>query len=479
MNNKGYIIDNKNIIETKENIFNTKETSNNPPKKYNQVHYIIENKQKILITKDKIVFEYNDMIFKINAPPKRDYKGNIIKFGDSKKDLNTVIQDSLQNSKNPSEKEEKIDENKINNIINNDKNDINADVINVETIESIEKRRKVKSKTFRRSVDNRNNNLITKTDFDELISDSKAKKMIKKRKKKKKRTSSTRITKFSNKELSEINHNHNQNQNKKINTEFPLILINANNEKNPNVLESNYILNNYDYDEAILYDNRSLFRIFFIYLIMKDNVLNIIFFNPPLELRPLRVCIFIFNYACDLALNALFYLSNKISDKYHFSGANRLLFSLINNITISLASTIVSFVLLTFFHTLIQSSDSIIELFRNQEKLLKSDKNYKVDLETKEKIEKDISGILKCLKVKIIFFIIFEFLFTLFFFYYVTAFCQVYKSTQISWLLDSISSYVLSFGITLVFSFIFSILYKLSIIYKVKIIFSICQFMYS
>jgi hypothetical protein len=303
--------------------------------------------------------------------------------------------------------------------------------------------------------------------------------MIKKRKKKKKRTSSTRITKFSNKELSEINHNHNQNQNKKINTEFPLILINANNEKNPNVLESNYILNNYDYDEAILYDNRSLFRIFFIYLIMKDNVLNIIFFNPPLELRPLRVCIFIFNYACDLALNALFYLSNKISDKYHFSGANRLLFSLINNITISLASTIVSFVLLTFFHTLIQSSDSIIELFRNQEKLLKSDKNYKVDLETKEKIEKDISGILKCLKVKIIFFIIFEFLFTLFFFYYVTAFCQVYKSTQISWLLDSISSYVISFGITLIISFIFSIMYKLSIIYQVKILFSICQFMYS
>ena len=107
-----------------------------------------------------------------------------------------------------------------------------------------------------------------------------------------------------------------------------------------------------------------------------------------------------------------------------------------------------------------------------------SEKNVAVDVKLESETSKEISGILKCLKVKIIFFIILEFLFTLFFFYYVTAFCQVYKSTQISWLLDSISSYVISFGITLVFSFIFAILYKLSIIYKKKIVFSICQFMY-
>ena len=477
MNSKGYIIENKKISETKENIINAKEISSNPPKIYNKAHYIFKYKQKNFNTKDKITFfEYNDMNIKVNAPPKKDSKGVIIKFGDSKKDLNTIVPESFHNSQIISEKEEKIDENKIKNIIDDDKNDINPDVINVETIENIEKKRKVRSKTFRRSVDIRNNNLITKSDLDELIIDSKAKKLIKKRKKKKLKTASTRITKTSDKQLFEINENKNVN---KINTDFPLILINANNEKNPEIFKSNYILNNYEYNEAIQYDNRSIFRIFFIYLIMKDNVLNIILFNPPLELRPLRICIFIFSYACDLALNALFYLSDNISDKYHYSGANRLLFSLINNITISLASTIVSFILLTFFQTLIQSSDSIIELFRNQEKLLKSNKDYKVDIKTKEKIEKDLSGILKCLKVKIIIFVIFEFLFTLFFFYYVTAFCQVYQSTQISWLLDSISSYVISFGITLIISFIFSILYKLSIIYQVKILFSICQFMYS
>ena len=68
---------------------------------------------------------------------------------------------------------------------------------------------------------------------------------------------------------------------KKLNKEFPLILINANNIDDYNPIKSNYILNNYNYDEAIIYDERSFLRILFIYLISKDNILNIIYFNPP------------------------------------------------------------------------------------------------------------------------------------------------------------------------------------------------------
>ena len=87
---------------------------------------------------------------------------------------------------------------------------------------------------------------------------------------------------------------------------------------------------------------------------------------------------------------------------------------------------------------------------------------------TKLEIQKNIDEILKCLKIKIIVFLIIEFLFYLFFYYYIIAFCHVYKNTQISWLLDSVSSYILSFLITICLSFIFSLLYKLSIKYKIK-----------
>ena len=139
---------------------------------------------------------------------------------------------------------------------------------------------------------------------------------------------------------------------KKENKNYSLILINANNTGNHLPLNSNYLLTNYDYDEAIKYDKRSFLRIFFIYLISKDNILNIIFLNPTLELKPLRLCIFILSYSCDLALNAFFYLSDNISDRCQYTGPNRTLFCLINNIIISFISTVVSYILLYFFQTL-------------------------------------------------------------------------------------------------------------------------------
>ena len=270
-----------------------------------------------------------------------------------------------------------------------------------------------------------------------------------------------------------------KNKNLKYNkNDFPLILINANNKGVYYPLESNYILKNYNYDEAIIHDNRSFCRIFFIYLISKDNLLNLIFFNPPLELKPLRICIFIFNYSCELALNAFFYLNDNISDNYHYSGINKLWFSLINNIIISLVSTIVSFIILYFFQSLTKSSNKIEALFRTQEKLLKENKKYKVNESIKLEIQEKIEKILKCLKIKIICFIVFEFLFMMFFFYYILAFCHVYKSTQLSWFLDSISSYVISFAISLSLSFIITIFYKLSIQNKNKLLYKFSTLFY-
>ena len=271
-----------------------------------------------------------------------------------------------------------------------------------------------------------------------------------------------------------------QNKDKNINNnEFHLILIDANNSENHSPLKSNYILNNYDYKEAINYDKRSFFRIFFIYLISKDKILNIIFFNPPLELKPLRIIVLLFNFACDFALNALFYLSDNISDKYHYSGKSLLLFTLINNLTISLASTIVTLILLHFFESLTHSTSKIEVLFREQEILLKADKKYKVDENCKKYISQSINKVLKCLKIKIIFFLVFEPLLIIFFYYYVTSFCQVYQSTQISWLLDCLSSYAISILIELLISFISTVFYMIAIKYKCKILYKVTIFVYS
>ena len=99
-----------------------------------------------------------------------------------------------------------------------------------------------------------------------------------------------------------------------------------------------------------MYENRSYCRIYFIILIGKENVLNMIFFNPLLEFKPKRFAIFIFNFACYYTLNALFYLNGNISDRYHYEDIYRELNSVINNLTISLTSTCVSFALFFLIH---------------------------------------------------------------------------------------------------------------------------------
>ena len=145
---------------------------------------------------------------------------------------------------------------------------------------------------------------------------------------------------------------------------------------------------------------------------------------------------------------------------------------------ISFVCTLLSFLLLYFFENLTQSSNKIENLFREQEEFLKEDKKYKVKNDIKNIIEKKITKIMKCLQIKIIIFIIFEFLTMLFFYYYIIAFCHIYESTQISWLLDSGSSIIISFIISFSISVICSILYKLSIRFKIKILYNIILWLY-
>ena len=94
-------------------------------------------------------------------------------------------------------------------------------------------------------------------------------------------------------------------------------------------------------------------------------------------------------------------------------------------------------------------------------------------------IKNKIKNIMNCLKIKIISFIVFELLFMLFFFYYAIIFCHVYESTQISWIIDSVTSFGMSIIYLIVLSIISCILYKLSIYFKSKVLYRIIMFSYS
>ena len=259
---------------------------------------------------------------------------------------------------------------------------------------------------------------------------------------------------------------------------YNLIQIDANNEKDNEPPKSLYILNNYDFYTAIKYEKRSFWRIYYICILSTENIINTFIFKTRLEVQSLRLSLFIFSYTCDLALNAFFYLNQNISDKYHYQGNNLFLFTLLNNMTIDFVSTVASYILVKLLNYLNSSKESIEKVFRAQEKKMRKDKKYKVEHKTIIKIYEKLNKIYKYLKIKIIIYIFIDLIFLVFFLYYLTAFCEVYKNTQISWITDSFVSFLMSILFELFMSFLCAVLYKLSIKYKFRTLYIVVLFFY-
>ena len=259
-----------------------------------------------------------------------------------------------------------------------------------------------------------------------------------------------------------------------------IIKMDANNsQKKREPYESKYILDNYEYSEAIKYEDRSFWRILLICLLYKENILNSFFFKSPLLLKSLRICLFIFHYSCDFALNAIFYLNGNISDRYNYDGDALFFYTFINNIVISVCSTLVSYFLAILFRYLIYSKKEIRNVFRKEEYKMKKNKKYFTNATTKNLIIHEIQRIYKILKIKIVFFMVLEFLLMILFWYYVSTFCAVYKETQESWLIDSFTSLIFSVFVKFTICVMLSSLYITAIKYKMKLLYEITMFVYN
>ena len=241
--------------------------------------------------------------------------------------------------------------------------------------------------------------------------------------------------------------------------------------------ESNQTLHNYTFKEAVKYDQRSLFRIYYIYLLSKQIIFHTFFQKSPLELFPLRICHLIFMISTDLSLNALLFLKDNISKKYRYT-KSLFLFAFSDNITVIIYSTLLCFVLMTLLSKLSSSTSGIRKIFTKEEEKIEKKKKYKIDEKRKKEIFYEVEGVLKKLKIKIIILISIQMILMLLFWYYTTAFCHVYKSTQKIWLWDSFLSIVSRMIIELLFAILFAKLYLISIQSSVYCIYRIVLFIY-
>ena len=133
---------------------------------------------------------------------------------------------------------------------------------------------------------------------------------------------------------------------------------------------------------------------------------------------------------------------------------------------------------MTLFTNLSNSSNDIRNIFRNEEMKLINNKKYNVSDKRKEEIQNEINKILKKFKIKMIILIIIEFSLMLFFWYYVTAFCHVYNSTQYSWLFDSLLSILSRSFIDFLVPLGLSKLYRLAVESNIHCLYKIILFFY-
>lgn len=123
-------------------------------------------------------------------------------------------------------------------------------------------------------------------------------------------------------------------------------------------------------------------------------------------------------------------------------------------------------------------SKPIIEkLFRKQEDKMREDDKYIVTEETKLDINKKLKIIYKILKIKVFLYFVIEIILFLFYAYFIIAFGEVYRNTQLNVFKDSISSFIVSFLTSMIFSLIFCILYRISLKYKIEILYKIILFL--
>ena len=186
---------------------------------------------------------------------------------------------------------------------------------------------------------------------------------------------------------------------------------------------NDYELNSLCYEEALKFDKRTFFE-FYISLI-KVNQLIIFSFclSNDYNSKIIKICFFLFIFALYYILNAFFFTDSTMHKIYENKGQ----FDFIYQLPQIIYSTLISILLKQIISKLCLTEKDIVKI--------KKEETSESSLIMKKKI-------IKCIKLKFILFFTFVFLFLLFFWYYISCFCAIYKNTQVYLIKNTIIGFV-------------------------------------
>ena len=205
-----------------------------------------------------------------------------------------------------------------------------------------------------------------------------------------------------------------------------------NNKKNK-VNKKEYIdeeINGFSYKRAISYDKRNYCQYYASLLKTNHNLISALFNSNDYNSGIIKIDLFFIGFTNDYTVNALFYNDDTMHKIYVSKGD----FDLVTQIPIAALSTIITMILNFPLNFLALTNDAIINF---------KESNIKDNILIKAKNLKNI------LIVKFVLYFFISFLFLLFFWYYISMFCVVYKNTQIHLLKDIL----MSFGFSLIVPF--------------------------
>ena len=187
---------------------------------------------------------------------------------------------------------------------------------------------------------------------------------------------------------------------------------------NPNELD------NLPFQRAIEQDNRNIFQVFWKLLTDKADILKICFLGSPYETYCINLSFFVFSLTINFALNALFYTDDQLSSRYQ-QGELTFWQDMLRSLPANIIETIIGSIFKSFI-----SYPPIFEMMV-------------VEVKTKKFI-KLLQKYYHSLFFKLIFYFIYQFTIMIFVLYYLTLFCIIYSSSQVSWFTGCLYSFLMS-----------------------------------
>ena len=189
-------------------------------------------------------------------------------------------------------------------------------------------------------------------------------------------------------------------------------------------------LDDLEFDDAIIKDNRKFCEYFCDNFKDKQSLANTFIAKDPLKTRTIKIIVFIFDIILNFVINALFITEDYISMLYHLDEEDSFFTFIPRSISRFIKTTIVGEVI-----------GYITSFFFIEEKKIKS--FFKREKDNKIALKQNVIMLIKELKKRYLAFIIIVFVIILISFFYLLCFNYVYPYTQMEWIKTSIMVIIL------------------------------------